>query len=531
MKISEMIFKLREEHRLSQSKFAELFGVSQQSVQRWETGSSLPDIEKLVAISCYFNVSLDTIVLGKKKREIEIENEKRLLPDLSEASCWELYSDYLFQEYHQCYNEGLNVEKYYDLFLAIVHMPRSVFKERLGEVVFDIVNNSETRKDFCYNEPSDLETIKALQKPYELKHFNLNKNEMGNKIYGAWMGRVCGCVLGKTVEGCSSDEIKAFLKETNNYPLKRYLYYSDLNAKKSKKYNFDFSARCYVDKFDDFTPEDDDTNYTVLNQIIVDKFGRDFTPYDVKRAWLSLQTRDAHCTAEKVAYVNFINGFNPPKSAMYKNPYREWVGAQIRGDYFGYINPGNPEIAAEMAFRDASVSHTKNGIYGEMFVAAAIATAAVSNDMEDIILGGLSQIPATSRLYEDIMSVVSGYNDGRNQADTFKFIHEKYNESNDWEWCFTNVNTMIVVASMLYGGGDYSKSVCMAVETGFDTDCNAATVGSILGMRGGIDSIPDYWKTQIKDKLETGIIGHTYVKITECAKHTLDHILYSEEKA
>lgn len=87
-------------------------------------------------------------------------------------------------------------------------------------------------------------------------------------------------------------------------------------------------------------PMDDDTNYVVLAQILVDTYGRDFTPYDVSRVWLDYQKKDAYCTAERVAYRNFINGYVPPQSACYQNPFREWIGAQIRGDYYGYVNPG-----------------------------------------------------------------------------------------------------------------------------------------------------------------------------------------------
>ena len=214
----------------------------------------------------------------------------------------------------------------------------------------------------------------------------------------------------------------------------------------------------------------------------------------------------------------------PPKSATYKNPYREWIGAQIRGDYFGYINPGDPEIAAEMAWRDASVSHVKNGIYGEMFVAAMLAVAAVTNDVEAIILGGLAQIPYTSRLYEDVMSVLNNFKSGASQKECFDNIHKKYDEYTDHGWTHTNANAMIVAASLLYGNGDYGRSICMSVETGFDTDCNGATVGSVLGMANGIDSITEYWMKPMNDTLHTSIYGLWAVKISDRVKITMAHI-------
>jgi ADP-ribosylglycohydrolase len=257
---------------------------------------------------------------------------------------------------------------------------------------------------------------------------------------------------------------------------------------------------------------------------LISKYGKDFTPKDVIECWIERQYKNSYCTAERLAYINYIQGYLPPASAVYKNPYREWIGAQIRGDYFGYINPGNPELAAEMAFRDACISHVKNGIYGEMFVAAMIAIAAVNDNIKDIILGGLAEIPATSRLYEAIMRLVERYDAGVTKEEAFADIHAEWNDEDAHDWCHTISNALIVVASLLYGEGDYSKSICMSVETGFDTDCNGATVGSVLGMRGGESAIDEYWKKPLNGTLETTIRWANKMPIESLVKNTLSHL-------
>lgn len=444
-------------------------------------------------------------------------------PNYEKIDGCEFYPADIMYEYKQCIDEGLDIEKYKELFEAVSKLPHDEITHDLGDTIFKIVSGAPMRADYEFNEPSELEKIKALRKPYPVKG-TVNRDTLRDKVHGAWLGRICGCMLGKTVEGIRSDEFIPFLKETGNYPLSRYIYRTDLMADIEDKYKFGFTGNMsYVGDIEGM-PADDDTNYMVLAQIIREKYGKDFTPYSISIAWMDYQPKYAYCTAERVAFCNFVKGFTPPESAIYKNPYREWIGAQIRGDYWGYINPGNPELAAEMAWRDASISHVKNGIYGEMFVAAMLANAAVTSNIDDIILSGLAQIPSTSRLYKSIGEILKMYRDGVKQNEVFDYIHSCYDEHTGYGWCHTISNAMIVTASLLYGEGDYANSICMAVQACFDTDCNGATVGSILGMANGVGSIPEYWTKPINNILHTSILGVGTVKITDMVDKTMNHI-------
>ena len=523
MHVGHAIYKLRTEAKLTQTQFADVMGVSQQSVQKWEKGSAAPDLDKLVLISKYFGISLDALILENDKRAVELmHTTKAVKPQYQNMQDWEFFASNLLVEYQQATDEGLDVERYKDLFHAVAVLPNGEQKKKMADALFEILSSTGQRGGYPYEEPSALEGIKSLRKGVQPIHA-YDQSKLEQKIAGAWMGRICGCLLGKVIEGIRTDELVPFLKESGNYPMHRYVYRTDVSEQTIAKYKFAFKGRHYVDDLECMIP-DDDLNYVVMAQELIEKYGKDFTPTDVANTWLALQSRDCYWTAERVAYCNFLQGFYPPQSAVYKNPYREWIGAQIRGDYFGYINPGNPELAAEMAWRDASISHVKNGIYGEMFVAAMLAVAATTNNIEEIIQGGLAQIPHTSRLYEKILSVVEGFHKGVSQKDCFASIHEEYDEHIDYHWCHTIPNAMIVVASLLYGKGDYAKSICMTVETGFDTDCNGATVGSVLGMANGISSIPAYWMQPINDTLMTTITWVGTVKISDRVKMTLRHI-------
>ncbi len=433
------------------------------------------------------------------------------------------YPSDIMAEYQQSIEEGLDLEGQKELFESVASLGNGEMKNRMSDLIYEMVINANMRSDYKYNEPNKLEEIKALRKSYAFEAKIPDVKTLRNKLLGAWTGRACGCLLGKPVEGIRSNEFVPFLKETGNYPMQRYILSTDITDEVCSHYKFSFKNKPYGDNVDGM-PVDDDTNYVVLAQLIVEQFGKNFESEDVVKSWLKYQSVYSYFTAERIAYINFLNCIEPPASAMYKNVCREWIGAQIRGDYFGYINPGDPEAAAESAFKDARISHIKNGVYGEMFVSAMIAVAAITDSIEDIIFGGLAQIPETSRLYEAVTKIYNDYKNGATLEDTFNYIHACYDEHTDHGWCHTISNAMIVVAALLYGGGDFGKSICIAVGMAFDTDCNGATVGSILGMRGGIACIDDCWKKPVNNKIHTSIFGVGTVDIEKAVDKTLEHI-------
>jgi ADP-ribosylglycohydrolase len=301
----------------------------------------------------------------------------------------------------------------------------------------------------------------------------------------------------------------------------KYIIKSEFNDEVNQLLSPDYLDRCWADAIGGVAPVDDDTNYTVLALKLLEKYGHGFHPNDVLEAWLLWVPMLATSTAERTAYRNAATGKLAPQTATYQNPCREWIGAQIRGDFFGYINPANPEKAAEMAWRDASISHVKNGIYGEMFISAMIAAASVCSDVMKVIEAGLDEIPINCRLRKGIEQVIAMYGHESTEDDVIGYIHSHYTEHESHGWCHTVPNAMIVVMALLYGNTDFGRSLCLAVQAAFDTDCNGATVGSVVGIMNGAKSIPKQWYEPYNMTLSSSIIGYPVVSVEELTRKTL----------
>jgi hypothetical protein len=384
------------------------------------------------------------------------------------------------------------------------------------QALFDTTVTLPLRDGYPYQEPSDLEGIRGAR-PDGPRRMNVTRSDDAffDKVLGAWLGRCSGCLLGKPVEGWRSPRMWGYLKDLGRFPLADY-FRSDVPSDVAERYDVRLT-RPFIDRVE-CMPEDDDTNYTVTGLAIMKQHGRGFTPQDVAHFWMSHLPILHTFTAERVAYRNFVLLIPPPESAVFRNPYREWIGAQIRADFWGYATPGDPELAAEFAWRDACVSHVKNGIYGEMWVAAMVAAAAVESDVTRVIQIGLSKIPAKSRLAEAIHDVVGWYQEGIAFEEAISRIHRRWDENKGHHWCHTISNAQIVALGLLWGEGDFERSICRAVQGCFDTDCNGATVGSILGMILGVERLPEKWVAPLNDTVETGVAGYHRVRISELAQ-------------
>lgn len=425
----------------------------------------------------------------------------------------------------QCEQEGRDLSSVEDEFARVLSLDlEDEANQPAAEALLDKTIALPIKPDFKYTEPSDLEGIRALRTADKVKlpALKLNDAQLEDKVYGAWTGRCVGCLLGKPVEGWKRPKLYGYLKDLKRWPLSDFFRLDVATPEVKEKYKLEsgWAVKFFADKVE-YMPEDDDTNYTTTGLAILQKYGPNFTPADVGRFWLDNIPLLNTCTAERVAWRNIDKGIAPPASATFRNPYREWIGAQIRADFWGYAAAGNPELAAEFAWRDASVSHVKNGIYGEMWAAAMIAAAFVTDDISTIIYAGLAQIPAHCRLHSAIEDILEWHEVDVDYDTAVYRIHELWDENRAHDWCHTISNAMIVAAGLLWGESDYAKTICKSVQACFDTDCNGATTGSILGILHGRKALPAKWADAIHDTLHTGVAGYNIVKLGDIARDSL----------
>ncbi|GAA2933730.1 ADP-ribosylglycohydrolase family protein [Microbacterium luteolum] len=381
----------------------------------------------------------------------------------------------------------------------------------------DALEDSARSGDWTYEEPTPLADIEAtlIQKP---AHHDVDLVRAHDGIHAAWLGRIAGCNLGKPVElgdYWTVDRIADYLRLTDSYPLRDYFIKLDPQPEGFElRRNWPETTRGNVAG----SARDDDIDYTILGLHLLETYGPNLTPDLVGRSWMQLLPIGQMYTAERAAYANLVDGVRAPRTASRRNPYREWIGAQIRADVFGYVHAGNPWGAARASYQDAALSHTGNGIYGEMWAAALVASAFVTDDAKTAIVEALRVVPPRSRLAEAIRHVLRLHGEGSTWEYTLNEIHSAYGH---YSWVHTINNAAAVVAALLWAEGDFTTAVGRVVMSGWDTDSNGATVGSVAGILSGTANLPPHLISPLQNRTRSALFGFDNSVISELAERTI----------
>jgi len=376
--------------------------------------------------------------------------------------------------------------------------------------------------DLVAAEPDDLEAILAAAPGGAAAAAApapaVDRARYSDRLLGAWRGRAAGCLLGKPVEKIPLEGIRAIGRSTGNWPIRSYFTEVGLDPEVAARYPWNRRSRpTSLAENIDGMPEDDDLNFPLIALQLLESTGRGFTTDAVAQAWLDALPGGRVFTAERIVYRNLLDGYEPEVAGRVQNPFRDWIGAQIRTDVYGWTAPGDPVAAARSAWTDARLSHGRNGVYGAMFAAAACSAAVAGASIDGVIDAGLSVVPAGSRY---AAAIARGAELGASDLDDESAVDVLHAEFGHLHWVHVLNNAALLAFALVRGDGAFERTIALAVSGGWDTDSVGATAGSIAGSLTGASALPDRWIAPLHDRLATSVPGFSDVRFTDLARRT-----------
>jgi ADP-ribosylglycohydrolase len=363
------------------------------------------------------------------------------------------------------------------------------------------------RSDWPYVEPSDWADIQAESDPDRplgpLGPVDLA--DSARRVAAAFEASVCGCILGKPLEiNPTLEQLRTALSAIGDWPLNDYV--SDRLAphlQRTLHPSWNVATREHIR----YATHDDDINYTVMGMLNLEEHGLHFTPSQLRNLWLRQLPIATTFGPERMLLIKAgasslvsADDWDPQQSVRVLNPKDEYCGALIRADAYGYACPGQPALAAELACRDSGMTHRRTGIYGTIFVAAAIAamqSLPPKGDPLDAFRVALQFVPRRSRFHRIVSDSLADVVAANDWLDGYQRIHGKYKEYSHCQ-VYQEVGTLI---NTLRFARDVGEGICMQVMQGNDTDSFGATAGSLLGCRFGPGHLERRWLTPFNDRI------------------------------
>ncbi|NLF40875.1 ADP-ribosylglycohydrolase family protein [bacterium] len=377
------------------------------------------------------------------------------------------------------------------------------------------------RKDWPYHEPNDLAGIldaadtqrptKPLAEP--------DAAAIAPRIEAAFLGSVCGCILGKPLEvNPTLAEIRAAAEPLGEWPLRDYVSSAMLDALGRRHNSWPATTSGNIR----YAASDDDINYTVTGMLVQERKGYAFTMDDLADIWQSNLPINWTWGPERL--FNIKNGIRSYFGWNLPRAFEEWVsllqpgdelcGAVIRADAYGYSCPGNPALAAELAWRDAAMTHRRTGIYATMYVAAAIATAMACDDPLEVFRIAQQFVPQRSRFFAIVSDSLEHVRAAADWLDGYNRIHGKYGQ---YGHCQVYQETGTLINTLCFAR-DVGDGICMQVAQGNDTDSFGATAGSLLGAFFGPGHLDDRWLAPFNDTIHLGMADEHEQSLSRLAK-------------
>ena len=416
---------------------------------------------------------------------------------------WNTRYSMLIDEITQCEDEGAVVPSDLKEVAQSLDPVRDGWNTAVIDRLLSALDDLPRSTELLDAEPNSLGEIRRLAGRPSVDDVDATFDaSYADRIDGAWRGRLFGCALGLPYErlGCTTQRgknvgahrVQEHLRSTNNYPIIDF-------AIELPEPEVIWGAQSLSHSIKGMEP-DDDIHFTIANLCIAEEHGSHFTWSDIAEWWMGHLPLTEFCTAESQALLNFASrtarwgsdggaksSACPAFTRRHLNPYREWIGAQIRSDIWGWISPLRPAQATEFAHRDASWTHERNGIYSAMFFSAMQSLAFGSDDVGRLIEDSLSFIPPNSRLARAIQTTVEISDSVADWNTALKRILDELNGNRRFDMSPVHSinNSSICVLSLLRGRDEPLHATKLAVMAGHDTDCNGATVGAISGVLFG----------------------------------------------
>lgn len=318
---------------------------------------------------------------------------------------------------------------------------------------------------------------------------SIDSETLTDKIHGYWIGQLAGNYVGFPFENLYTEEPIPVL-------IDRYYTFKDADSL-SLKMNLE-DRRAYTNIMADAMGgawSDDDTDIEFVTLHAVEKYGLDLNYQEITQMWKKHINRFIWSAARETRDL-MEEGYVPPATGSKSvNAYWYRITSQLMNEIWGVFYPGMLEQARKRSEWGAKISTDDWATHPDMAYGIMYSAAFFEDDPQKLIQLAIDRLPDDSPFREGMLDVISWHAKYPDWRKTRSLMHDKYFDAIagfdiPYKVAGSVINGLSSVVALLYGAGDFTKTVAIATSLGYDCDNQAATCGGLIGVMHGAKAIP-----------------------------------------